>query len=200
VSDVDFAVDTTLGAASTLGVRIGTSAILGAVFSSADGGTTWQEIAGSRAPDSVLTYHGVAVKANGDIFVVGGNGYVARLSPTGGGNFTRTEIALPLTSPNTADPFAFLLNDVQFAPENDQLGWIVGAIQSGVVNGVPRYAGVIFTTRDGGSNWIRQGIRGATNYGAEFPALNRLDVRSSTSAWAVGDAGLVIRFTGPVTQ
>lgn len=199
VSDVDFARDTLKGAAATLGVGIGSRAVRGAVFVSSDGGTNWQEVPGARASDSVITYRGVAVKSTGEIFVVGGNGYVARITPSGSGSYSVTRVMLPLVNPNPANPFAFLLSDVQFAPMNDQVGWIVGAIQSGVVNGVPRFEGVIFMTRDGGTTWTRQGIKDAANYGAEFPRLSRIDVLSETSAWAVGDAGTVIRYAGPVT-
>lgn len=196
VSDIDFATDTLLGAASTGGLRIGTRVTLGAVFVSADGGSNWREVPEARAPDSVLTYRGVAVKSNGEIFVVGGNGAVRRLTPRGDGTYAVSAILLPAANPDPTNPSAFLLSDIEFAKSNNSIGWIVGAIQSGVVNGVPRFSGIIFMTRDGGATWTRQGVTEGPNYGAEFPPLNRLDVFSPTVAWAVGAAGTVIRYAG----
>lgn len=200
VSDLDFTPDTLSGVASTLGIRLGTRRILGTVFTSADGGRSWTEIPGAKAPDSVVTYQGTSIKTNGVIYVTGGNGYVARLTPTGGGAYTITRITLPgVTNPQPDNPYALIYNDVQFVRGNENLGWIVGAVQIGSVGGTPRYQGLIFTTRDGGTTWIRQGVRGAANYGAEFPALNRIDALSTTAAWIVGDGGTVLRYTGAVT-
>jgi hypothetical protein len=200
VYDVDFTRDTLHGAAATLGLKVGTFTVLGKVYVTADGGSTWTEVAGATAPDSVVTYRGVAVRNNGDVWVTGGNGYVARLTPSGGG-YTITRVAMPgVTNPVPDTPSGLIFNDVQFAPDNDKFGWIVGAVQIGAIGGVPRYEGLIFITRDGGATWTRQGVRGALNYGAEFPALNRIDVLSSNVAWIAGDAGTVLRYEGATTQ
>lgn len=199
VHDVDFSNDTTLGAAVTLGIKLGTRSVFGAVFTSKDGGSTWQEVAGSRASDSVVVYRGVAVLPNGVIWITGGNGYVAKLTP-GATGYSIQRVTLPgLTSLNPADPYALIYHDVQFAPGSTQQGWIVGARQVGTVAGVPRYEGIIFATRDGGQTWIRQGVGGAPNYGAEFPALQRLDVLSANVAWIAGDGGAVLRYAGAPT-
>jgi hypothetical protein len=196
VSDIDFTSDTLKGAASSLGSRIGTAVSYGTVFTTADGGNSWTEIAGAKASDSVIVYRGIAVKASGEIWVTGGNGYVAKLSPSGGG-YTVTRVSLSgVASPNPDDPYALIYNDVQFAANNPQIGWIVGARQVGVVGGVPRYEGLIFATRDGGQSWTRQGVLDAPNFGAEFPALIRIDVLTSTAAWIVGNGGVVLRFAG----
>lgn len=200
VNDLDFTRDTLTGAAATLGLQVGTRLILGTVFSSTDGGTTWQEIPGAKAPDSVVTYRGVAVKSNGQIFVTGGNGYVARLTPTGGGAYTVQQVLLPgVPNPQPSNPFALIYNDVQFVPGNDQLGWIIGARLVSTIGGTPTYEGLIFMTRDGGQTWTRQGVADAPNYGAQFPALNRIDVLSATAAWIVGDGGAVLRYQGAPT-
>jgi hypothetical protein len=196
VNDLDFTTDTTLGAAATLGIQLGTRSILGTIFTSHDGGSSWQEVAGAVAPDSVLLYKGIAVKASGEVWVTGGNGYVAKLSPSGGG-YTITRVILPgVTSLQPGNPYALIYNDVQFAPADPQVGWIVGARQVGTIGGVPRYEGLIFATRDGGATWIRQGVTDAANFGAEFPALNRIDVLSPTTAWIVGEGGTVLRYAG----
>ena len=200
VHDVDFTGDTAKGAAVTLGIKLGTRSIFGAVFVSGDGGTSWQEVAGSRASDSVVVYRGVAALPNGVIWVTGGNGYVAKLTPAGGG-YTIERVIMPgVTRINPADPYAYIYHDVQFAPGSSQVGWIVGGRQLGTVNGVPRYEGLIFVTRDGGQNWIRQGVGGASNFGAEFPVLQRIDVVGPSAAWIVGDGGVVLRYAGSNPQ
>jgi photosystem II stability/assembly factor-like uncharacterized protein len=59
---------------------------------------------------------------------------------------------------------------------------------------VPRYQGLIFETRDGGTTWTRQGVAGAENYGAEFARLNRIEVFSSSEVWLIGDGGTVLSY------
>jgi photosystem II stability/assembly factor-like uncharacterized protein len=100
-------------------------------------------------------------------------------------------------SPDGTNPNALLFTDVQFAPDNDLNGWAIGAVQIGIIGGVPRYQGLIYMTRDGGATWHRQGVRGADQFGAEFPRLNRLSVLSSTSVWIVGDGGTVLEYSPP---
>lgn len=195
-NDVDFAAhDTTLGAAVTNGIRVGSFDERGKVLTSADGGSTWAEVPGLTATSRTQTYFGVAVRGNGQVYVAGGSGYFARLTPTGGGNYSVTPLLVnAVTNPDTTNPLALYFSDVQFAPDNDQLGWVIGAQETGIVNGIPSYRGLIFVTHDGGQTWVREGVRTAHNYGAEFPRLNRLSVASSTAAWAVGDGGTVIKF------
>lgn len=192
VADIDFAKnDTTTLFAVSNGTRFVTGATYpGRLFTSVDGGQSWTQVANASADSlRVVTYSGVARRANGDVFVSGGNGYLARFV---GGAGPGTRINLGIASLDTTDYTALIYRDVQFAPDNNSVGWVVGAELTGFVNGVPQYRGLIFATKDGGATWTRQGVRGANQYGAEFPALNRLSVYSATKAWAVGDGGVVI--------
>lgn len=210
VNDLDFQPsDTADGAAATLGQRIGTNVILGTAFRSTNGGTSWSELANAQATPDVLFYSGVAIRKNGDIWVAGGNGFIRRYG-AGASGFDATS-AIPMApagatdpdpnlippSPNPTDPRALRFTDVQFAPDDDNYGWVVGAVQVGVLGGVPQYQGLIYATRDGGVTWHRQGVRGADAFGAEFPKLNRLSVLSSTQAWIAGDGGTVLEFSPP---
>ena len=207
VNDVDFfGTDTTFGAAATLGIRLGTRDVLGTVFTSTDGGSSWTELPGDsvRASTRVVSYRGVAVRgtgANREIYVAGGNGFFARFTTANGGaSYTRTLLLQgAVTSPDSTNPNALLFTDVQFAPDNGNIGWVIGAQQVGLVGGVPRYQGLIFQTRDGGQTWTRQGVRGAPAFGAEFPRLNRISVLSSTEVWLVGDGGAVLAYRPIVT-
>ena len=203
VSDIDFGADTLRGAAVSNGSRFPTSTKLGQVWFSTNGGASWAKIPNAQATTVQLTYEGVAIKNNGEIFAVGGSGYVVRLTPTAPGatTYTYTRIApaninplIPIVNPDSVDPQALIYTDVQFAPDNNQIGWLIGAIRVGVVGGSPQYQGLIFRTTDGGSTWVRQGVRGAEDYGAGFPRLNRLSVLSSTQVWAAGEAGVVLSY------
>ncbi len=195
-NDIDFAPgDTTKGVAVTNGIRVGSFTQYGHVYVSTDGGSSWSDVANMVASDSTLTYFAAGVRTNGEIYVGGGNGFFARLTPNGGGGYTVTRLlADALTSFNRADPFALIFTDVEFAPDDDNVGWLIGAQQVGVDNGTPRYQGVIFMTRDGGQTWTRQGVIDAPNYGAEFPRLNRISVLSKSAAWIAGDGGTVLSY------
>lgn len=193
VADIDFARNDTM---TLFGVTSGTKFVTGATYPgrlyvSTDAGNSWSAVANGGADSlKVVTYRGVAVKpTTHDVFVSGGNGFFARFP---GGVAPATRYNLGVASLDTTDYTALIYNDVQFAPDNPQVGWVVGAQLTGFVNGVPQYRGLIFGTTDGGTTWVRQGVRGANQYGAEFPALNRLSVYSSTKAWAVGDGGVVL--------
>ena len=83
---------------------------------------------------------------------------------------------------------------MEFAPDNDLRGWLIGARQTGVVNGIPQFEGLIFQTTDGGATWVRQGVRGAPNFGETFPRLNRISVFDQNHVWIVGDGGTVLQY------
>ena len=209
VYDIDFLPnDTTVGYAVTEGNKTGTLLdVRGVLYRTTNGGNSWSLVPGIRADDSTITFRGVAQRSNGDVFITGGYGLAVRLRPSGTGftvdSLSRTvpaiaEIDVPR---NQATDFQFyetlIYQDIQFAPNDDRIGWLVGAVLVGIEGGVPRYQGLIFQTCDGGTTWTRQGVRGASAFGAEFPRLNRISARSSTEVWLVGDDGLVLTFRPP---
>ena len=195
-SDVDFTSDTLQGVVSTFGLRTGNLDIRGNVFRSSNGGESWTVIPGARATENVVTYRGTAIRNNGTAFVVGGNGFVGRLD-VGATALAPVVVDPNLVSLDTLNVQALIFNDIAFARDNDLVGWIVGARQIGIVGGLPQYQGLIYVTRDGGVTWTRQGVLGADQFGAEFPALNRLEVASSRQALIVGDAGVVLKYNPP---
>lgn len=196
VADIDYvATDTAHVVAVSRGVRINGSTVIfipGRVYQSADAGETWAEIPGTAADSGkIVSYNGVARRSNGDVYVTGGNGYFARIA---NGTNAVTRINLGIVSRDSTDYQALIYNDVQFAPGNDQIGWVVGSFVTAVQNGEPRRIGLIFQTRDGGATWVRQGVRGVDDYGATFPALTRIEPYSATNVWLVGDGGTVLSF------
>ena len=83
---------------------------------------------------------------------------------------------------------------MEFAPDNDLKGWIVGARQTAIVSGISQFEGLIFQTTDGGVTWVRQGVRGAPNTGETFPRLNRISIFDQNHVWIVGDGGAVLQY------
>jgi photosystem II stability/assembly factor-like uncharacterized protein len=161
------------------------------VFTTADGGATWAELAGHTAPAYVVTYFGAARRASGDMYIVGGNGYAIHIAPSGA---VDTLLKGAVSSIDSARFQALIYTDVEFAPDNDQMGWIIGARQTGVVNGLPQFEGLIFQTSDGGKTWIREGVRTAANNGETFPRLNRISIFDQKHVWIVGDGGTVLQY------
>ncbi len=205
VTDLDFfPADTVNGAASTFGLQVSTINSRGMLYVTSNGGTTWDSIPGSRASDATVTYTGVGIRGGANqIFVTGGSGTLRRFTKTGPLAYTVTDYPLSafgITNPDPTNPQALIFTDVEFLPSNDQIGWLIGARQQGVVNGTPKYNGLIFITRDGGATWTRQGVRGAPSFGAEMPRLNRISVlrnqtgQQTPKAWIIGDGGFVISY------
>ena len=203
VNDLDFSTGNVNGAAVSAGVYVPPIDVRGSVFVSSNGGTSWTELTQFRADTAVQTYAGVAIRSNGQIFVTGGNGFVGRLTPgAGAGTYTldTIKLAVPGVDDDQTEPGArgiyenLIFTDVQFAPDNNLIGWIIGAQLVGELGGVPSYQGLIYETRDGGTTWTRQGVLGAENYGAEFARLNRIEVFSSSAVWLIGDGGTVLSY------
>lgn len=189
VFDIDFAAsDTANGVAATNGAVAANT--LGHVFTTSNGGASWAD-AGHVAPANVVTYFGAARRASGDVYITGGNGYAIHIAPSG---TVDTLLKGAVSSIDSARFQALIYTDVEFAPDNDQKGWIIGARQTGVVNGVPQFEGLIFQTTDGGATWVRQGVRGAPNNGETFPRLNRISIFDQNHVWIVGDGGTVLQY------
>ena len=196
VRDIDFRTSLEEGVAVTAGVTLPFVTNVGMLFTTSDSGRSWTMVAGSEAEPGTRFYQGVSERDNGQIFVTGGNGTVLRFDPAGGGAYTRNEITIDasIVSIDPDDPFALAFTDVQFVPDNDQIGWVIGEQLIGVERGVPQFRGLIYGTRDGGATWIRQGVQEAEEFGASFPPLNRIDAFSSTAVWIVGDGGIVLTY------
>lgn len=196
VADIDvMANDTSRAAAASNGITFLNGAFFnpGRSFVSSNGGATWTEV-GVPATINEVTRFGVAIRTNGDIYVTGGGGYIARLTPSGG-TFTVTRILQnAVVNPDPANFQALMYTDVQFAPDDQQKGWIIGAQLISRTGEAPRFQGLIFETVDGGQTWTRQGVRGASAFGAEFPRLNRIIAFSKTSIWLIGDGGTVLSY------
>ena len=190
VADIDFAAtDTVNGVAATNGAVAANT--LGRVFTSANGGASCAELTGVAAPANVVTYFGAARRASGDLFITGGNGYAIRIHPSGA---VDTLLKGAVSSLDSTRFSALIYTDVEFAPDNDQKGWLIGARQTGVVSGIPQFEGLIFQTTDGGATWVRQGVRGAPHAGETFPRLNRISIFDQSHVWIVGDGGTVLQY------
>lgn len=196
VQDIDFRTGLAEGVAVSAGVTLPFVTNVGMLFVTSDSGRSWSMVAGSEADPDTRFYRGVGERDNGEVFVTGGNGTVVRFDPAGGGAYTRVAVTVDasLTTIDPTDPSALSFTDVQFSPDDDLLGWVIGQQLIGVERGVPQFRGLIYVTRDGGRTWIRQGVQGAEELGASFAALHRIDAISSTAVWIVGDGGIVLTY------
>lgn len=195
-SDIDFMqADTARGVAVSNGIRFANGTFNpGRVWITSDGGASWSEVANTVANQYSLSYFGTAIRNNGEIYVTGGSGYVLRLTPSGGGYTVTRILEGRITNPDSTNFQALMYTDVQFAPDDQNVGWIVGAQLISELGTAPRYQGLIFETRDGGQTWTRQGVRDADAYGADFPRINRIVALSRSSVWLLGDGGLVLSY------
>jgi photosystem II stability/assembly factor-like uncharacterized protein len=194
VADIDVVPgDTSRAAAVSNGITFANGAFFnpGRSYVSSNGGASWSEI-GAPATVNENSRFGVAIRSNGDVYVVGGGGYVARITPSTG---TVTRILQnAVVNPDPANFQALEFTDVQFAPDDQNKGWIIGASLVSRTGEAPRFQGLIFETVDGGQTWTRQGVRGALAFGAEFPRLNHIIAFSKSSVWLIGDGGTVLSY------
>ena len=206
VTDVDFATDTTRGVAVGGGLKSGSVQPRGKVWVSSNGGSTWTEVTNAAANNTAVSYNGVAIRNSGtEIFVAGSGGYFLKLTAAApGGPYTVTRIPLnqlqPTSGPallaisDSTNPDALIFSDVQFAPDNDQKGWLIGGELLSNPGSEPRYQGFIYRTTDGGATWVRQGVRAAAKFGADMPRLRRLSILNQNNVWIVGDGGAVLTY------
>ena len=193
VGDISFGSDTTFGAAVGGGFKLGVVQPRGRVWVTTDGGNTWPELTNLIANNTSVEYFGVAKRNDGVIWVTGGSGYVLKLTGSGT-TYTFQRVVFPITNPDSTNPDALIMSDIEFAPDNQSKGWLVGAELRSLPGQEPRYQGFIFETIDGGVTWTRQGVRGAAKNGADMPRLRRIEVLNQNNVWIVGDAGAVLSY------
>jgi photosystem II stability/assembly factor-like uncharacterized protein len=175
------------------GFKLGVVQPRGRVWVTNDGGNTWPELTNLIANNTSVEYFGVAKRNDGVIWVTGGSGYVLKLTGAGT-SYTFTRVVFPITNPDSTNPDALIMSDIEFAPDNQSKGWLVGAELRSLPGQEPRYQGFIFETVDGGATWTRQGVRGAAKNGADMPRLRRIEVLNQNNVWIVGDAGAVLSY------
>jgi len=178
--------------AALVGFQIlGPSSAAGVAYRSNDGGRTYVPI---TLPANTRLLRGVGFINNTDAFLLGDTSTVLRVNTT-------TGVVTPLgatngipqtqSDPATGTTIFYLFTRARFAPDDPNVGWIIGTAVRRVTGQPDVRRGIILITRDGGQTFTRQAVANASENGLGFPELRDIFVLNKNFAVVVGDAGFV---------
>jgi len=170
---------------------VSTSGRAGVAYRSTDGGRSYTQVA--LAANTPLL-RGLGFINNTDAFLLGDTSTVLRLNTTDG-TFTALGATngIPQTEndPVTGTKVVYFFTRARFAPDDPNVGWIIGYLVRRVP-GVPDVRrGIILITRDGGQHFTRQAVANISENGLGFPQLFDIFVLNKNFAVVVGDAGFI---------
>ena len=181
------------GANATLvGLQVtGQQTAIGAAYKSNDGGRTYTAV---TLPANTHILRGTSFINNTDAFLLGDTSTVLRLNTvTGAITALGAANGIPQTTtdPGTGQVIFYLFTRARFAPDDPNLGWIIGtAVRR--VPGLPDVRrGIILMTRDGGQTFTRQAVANAPETGLGFSELRDIFVLNKNFAVVVGDNGFI---------
>jgi hypothetical protein len=93
--------------------------------------------------------------------------------------------------PSTGGATYYFFNRARFAPDDPNIGWIIGTAVRRIPGQTDVRRGVILLTRDGGQTFTRQAVRNASEDGLGFPELRDIFVLDKNFAVVSGDNGFV---------
>lgn len=168
-----------------------TSAV-GVAYRSIDGGRTYTQV--TTLPANTHLLRGTGFINNTDAFLLGDTSTVLRLNtttgavtPLGAGNgIPQTEV-----DPSTGTTVVYLFTRAKFAPDDPNVGWIVGTVIRHVPGQPDVRRGIILITRDAGQTFTRQAVSNAAENGLGFPELRDIFVLSKDFAVVAGDNGFI---------
>jgi photosystem II stability/assembly factor-like uncharacterized protein len=163
----------------------------GVAYRSTDGGRSYVAVS---LPANTPLLRGLGFINNTDAFLLGDTSTVLRLNTTNGqitalgaGN------GIPQTQndPATGTKVVYFFSRARFAPEDPNVGWIIGYLVRRVPGLPDVRRGILLITRDGGQHFIRQAVANVSENGLGFPQLFDIFVLSKSFAVVVGDAGFI---------
>ena len=166
-------------------------------YVSTDSGKTFTQV--TTFPATVRRLRGAGFVNNTDAMLVGDSSAVLRFNTTSG---AITSLGAAQGIPQrTADQdgtiTTYHFKKAEFAPNDRQIGWIIGfSVRDRPVGGDIK-RGVILMTRDGGATWTQQAVEGADENGLGFPPLGELTgqgdlfVLANDFAVVAGDEGFI---------
>jgi photosystem II stability/assembly factor-like uncharacterized protein len=171
--------------------QTGPTSAVGAAYRSNDGGRTYTPV---TLPANTKLLQGVGFINNTDAFLLGDTSTVLRLNTTTGA-ITPLGAAngIPQTStdPATGTVIFYIFTRARFAPDDPNIGWIIGTAVRRVPGQPDVRRGIILITRDAGATFTRQAVSNAPENGLGFPELQDIFVLSKNFAVVVGDAGFI---------
>lgn len=171
---------------------------VGAGFVSTDSGKTFTQL--TTVPDSARQLRGAGFIDNVNALLVGDSSTVLRLNTsTGAISWVGGAAGIPQQDTSEVDGTitTYHFKKVEFAPNNRQIGWIIGYSVGDRPVGGDIKRGVILMTRDGGATFVQQAVEGQDENGLAFPALGELtgqgDLHVLANDFAVlaGDEGFI---------
>lgn len=164
---------------------------VGVAYRSTDGGRTYTSVA---IPAGTHLFQGTGFINDTDAFLLGDTSTVLRLNTVTGALTTLGATnGIPQTEfdPSTGATTTYFFTRARFAPEDRNVGWIIGYLVRHIT-GVPDVRrGVILMTRDGGQTFTRQAVQGAPDNGLNFPELRDIFVQSKSFSVIVGSSGFI---------
>lgn len=178
--------------AALVGIQIlGPQTAIGVAYGSTDGGRTYTPIA---LPANTRILRGVGFVNNTDALLLGDTSTVLRVNVT-------TGVVTPLgaangipqteTDPSTGTTIFYLFAGARFAPDDPNIGWIIGTSVRRVPGQPDVRRGIILITRDGGQTFTRQAVSNAPENGLGFPELKDIFVLNKDFAVVVGSSGFI---------
>lgn len=178
--------------AALVGVQqTGQTSGVGVAYRSNDGGRTYTQV---TLPANTKILEGVSFINNTDAFLLGDTSTVLRLNTTTGAvTSLGAANGIPQTTvdPGTGTVVFYIFTRARFAPDDPNIGWIIGTAVRRVPGQPDVRRGIILITRDGGQTFTRQAVSNAPENGLGFPELADIFVLSKNFAIVVGDAGFI---------
>ena len=171
--------------------QTGQTSGIGVAYKSNDGGRTYTPV---TLPANTKLLEGVSFINNTDAFLLGDTSTVLRLNTTTGAiTALDSTNGIPQTSvdPGTGTVVFYIFTRARFAPDDPNVGWIIGTAVRRVPGQPDVRRGIILITRDGGQTFTRQAVSNAPENGLGFPELSDIFVLNKNFAIVVGDAGFI---------
>jgi photosystem II stability/assembly factor-like uncharacterized protein len=178
--------------AAAVGAQInGPSNFQGVAYRSTDGGRSYTPV---TLPAGTHVLRGVGFINNTDAFLLGDTSTVLRLN-VATGVVTALGVAngIPQTQVDisTGTSIFFFFTRAAVAPDDPNVGWIIGTTVRRVPGQPDVRRGIILITRNGGTTFTRQAVQGAPENGLGFPELQDIFVMNKSFAVVGGDAGFI---------
>ncbi|HKW12536.1 MAG TPA: hypothetical protein VJO33_19265 [Gemmatimonadaceae bacterium] len=169
----------------------GPQSAVGVAFGSIDGGRHYTPI---TLPANTHVLRGLGFINNTDAFLLGDTSTVLRVNVT-------TGVVTPLGATNgipqterdqtTNALTVYLFTRARFAPDDPNIGWIIGTVVRRIPGLPDVRRGIILITRDGGQTFTREAVSNAPENGLGFSELRDISVLDKNFAVVVGDAGFI---------
>lgn len=178
--------------AAIVGIQVnGATSINGVAYRSTDGGRSYTN---ANLPANTKILRGLGYINDTDVFLLGDTSTVLRMNTTTGAvTALGAANGIPQTQidPVTGTAVFYIFTRARFAPEDRNVGWIIGTTVRRIPGQPDVRRGIILITRDGGNTFTRQAVSGAPENGLGFPDLRDIFVLNKSFSVVVGSSGFI---------